>query len=211
MCVKNNKDFGITNGKMYTITSIEKDVIIVNKYRFTDLQFAQYFVVAYAVTNHKVQGITIRENYNIYEWANMVVREKYTAYSRTANADYVKIIKDYKPNFKLWKELEGYFASNYVVYKWSCLNDENIYIGITNEFKQRREEHIKACNDDKHKNHNNYIYQYIRSHGGIDKWKMEVVESFYAESIREAQQKEQTYIFRLEPKLNSINSYNDTE
>ena len=33
----------------------------------------------------------------------MTTREKYTAYSRTGNADYVKIISKYEPNNKLYE------------------------------------------------------------------------------------------------------------
>ena len=50
------------------------------------------FVVAYAFTNHKVQGITIKEKFNIYEWSKMSPRERYTAYSRTSDGENVKII-----------------------------------------------------------------------------------------------------------------------
>ena len=52
----------------------------------------KHFVVAYAMTNHKVQGITIRQPYNIYEWNKMDTRARYTAYSRTADAEFVRII-----------------------------------------------------------------------------------------------------------------------
>ena len=68
MCVKNNKKLNIKNGAFYTLTSVSKDnIIIITKdgntlTNFTDDMFSEHFVVAYAVTNHKVQGITIRKN-----------------------------------------------------------------------------------------------------------------------------------------------------
>jgi hypothetical protein len=41
-----------------------------------------------------VQGITIKEPYNIYEWNTMKERAKYTAYSRTADGSNVRFIVD---------------------------------------------------------------------------------------------------------------------
>ena len=74
MCVKSNKKMNIKNGKMYSIKSIHKDSInICDKYYSPDL-FSEHFVVAYAMTNHKVQGITIRQPFNIYEFDNMSIR-----------------------------------------------------------------------------------------------------------------------------------------
>ena len=50
------------------------------------------FVVCYAMTNHKIQGLTINENYNIYEWNMMTGRERYTAFSRLGHNCILKII-----------------------------------------------------------------------------------------------------------------------
>ena len=92
MCIKNNKKLNLKNGEILKIKHIEKDNIIVgNDIIFNDNKFAEYFVVCYAMTNHKVQGITIKEPYNIYEWGNMNERERYTAYSRTSDGNNVRI------------------------------------------------------------------------------------------------------------------------
>lgn len=93
MCIKNNKKLNIKNGSMdFKLTGFDEDKVYVNDLEFTDLEFMRHFVVAYAFTNHKVQGITIKEPYNIYEWGQMDNRARYTAYSRTADAELVKII-----------------------------------------------------------------------------------------------------------------------
>lgn len=93
MCIKNNKKLNIKNGSMdFKLTGFDTDKVYVNDLEFTDLEFTRHFVVAYAFTNHKVQGITIRELYNIYEWGQMDSRARYTAYSRTADAELVRII-----------------------------------------------------------------------------------------------------------------------
>jgi hypothetical protein len=93
MCIKNNKKLNIKNGSMdFKLTGFDENKVLVNDIEFTDLEFMKHFVVAYAFTNHKVQGITIKEPYNIYEWWKMDSRARYTAYSRTSNADNVRII-----------------------------------------------------------------------------------------------------------------------
>ena len=93
MCIKNNKKLNIKNGSMdFKLTGFDEDKVLVNDIEFTDAEFMKHFVVAYAFTNHKVQGITIKEPYNIYEWGQMDIRARYTAYSRTADAELVRII-----------------------------------------------------------------------------------------------------------------------
>ena len=93
MCIKNNKKLNIKNGSTsFICTSFDDKHVYVNDIQFTDAEFMKHFVVAYAMTNHKVQGITIRQPYNIYEWNKMETRARYTAYSRTADAELVRII-----------------------------------------------------------------------------------------------------------------------
>jgi hypothetical protein len=93
MCIKNNKKLNIKNGSMdFKLTGFDDKYVYVNDLEFTDLEFMKHFVVAYAMTNHKVQGITIRQPYNIYEWNKMETRARYTAYSRTADSELVRII-----------------------------------------------------------------------------------------------------------------------
>ena len=93
MCIKNNKKLNIKNGSTsFELTNFDDKHVYVNDIQFTDAEFMKHFVVAYAMTNHKVQGITIRQPYNIYEWNKMDIRAKYTAYSRTADAELVRII-----------------------------------------------------------------------------------------------------------------------
>ena len=53
---------------MYVIDEIGNNQIkIQEENTFTDIQFAGYFVVAFAYTNHKVQCITIKEAFQ-YLW-----------------------------------------------------------------------------------------------------------------------------------------------
>ena len=94
MSIKNLKKLNIKNGKMYKIQKITEQNITIENNEFTIKSFLDTFVVAYAFTNHKVQGITIKEPYNIYEWNTMKERAKYTAYSRTADGSNVRFIVD---------------------------------------------------------------------------------------------------------------------
>jgi len=197
MCVKNDKDLGLKNGKMYKLKSISKDAIVLDTLvRFTDAVFASYFVVAFAVTNHKIQGLTIREQYNIYEWKAMTRREKYTAYSRTSDGDNVKIITDYAINHELVNELERYFANNYVIYQWSSTACNDTYIGHTNHSKKRKDEHIKDS-----ATKSNDLYVRMRE-TGVETWSMDILEEFYAENREEAEAREQEYITMMQPNLN---------
>jgi hypothetical protein len=95
MAIRTIKD-KLRNGKMYKITGFdiiddESGVYVEGEF-YNDELFMKTFVVAYACTGHKIQGLTIKEDYNIYEWKMMTPRERYTAFSRCVNGDNVKII-----------------------------------------------------------------------------------------------------------------------
>lgn len=95
MAIRTIKD-KLRNGKMYKITGFdiinnETGVYVEGEF-YNDELFMKTFVVAYACTGHKIQGLTIKENYNIYEWKKMTPRERYTAFSRCINGDNVRII-----------------------------------------------------------------------------------------------------------------------
>ena len=132
----------------------------------------------------------------------MVIREKYTAYSRTSDGSNVQIVNNQEVNWILWEELQNFFCYNYVIYKWSNIHCNDIYVGHTNNFEKRKQEHIKSCSNSKTKNHYCKIYQFIRASGGIDNWNMEILEEFYAGSRKEAEQIEQKWIDNLKPTLN---------
>ena len=95
MAIKTIKD-KLRNGKMYNITGFdiiddETGVYVEDEF-YSDEKFMKTFVVAYACTGHKIQGLTIKEDYNIYEWGKMTPRERYTAFSRCVNGDNVRIV-----------------------------------------------------------------------------------------------------------------------
>lgn len=210
-CVKNDKKLGIKNGKFYTIHSIAK-----NKIEFTDGLsiegdafdlFASNFVVAYAYTNHKIQGLTIKENFNIYEWEKMYnggrteYSEKYTAYSRTSDGKNVRIIENASPNWKLVNELKRFFNPNYCIYKWTSTNCNDIYVGHAKNFKEREQQHR-----DRAKIGHEDLYVKMRE-TGIESWNMEIVEEFYAPNRTEALVIEQKWVDELGANLNMMNAF----
>ena len=147
MCIKNNKKMDIYNGGRYNITQLEKDNIIINDKMYSDVLFSEHFVVCYAMTNHKIQGLTIKENFNIYDWGKMSIREKYTAYSRTSDGENVKINRDFKPDYELYHELMEYFGdySKAKVYIIKC--QDKVYIGSTIKSLEERFKEHKAANN----------------------------------------------------------------
>ena len=104
----------------------------------------------------------------------------------------------------VWEKLQEFFQNNYWIYQWKCKTEicNDFYIGHTNNYEKRKQEHIKSCINSKTKNHHCKIYQCIRANGGIDNWEMVILEQFCAKNRKEAEQKEQEYIDKMNPSLN---------
>lgn len=80
MSIITDEELGLVNSGMHKIKSLNP--IKINDETFSEEEFMKFFVVCYAMTNHKVQSITINEPFVIHEWFAMTPRERYTAYSR---------------------------------------------------------------------------------------------------------------------------------
>lgn len=99
--------------------------------------------------------------------------------------------------------------SNTIIYKLCC-NDPNvneIYIGHTTNFIQRKHGHKRACCNENTKNHNQYVYQFIRNHGGWDNWSMIQIENVKCNDRRQAEALEHKWIKNLGASLNVNNPY----
>jgi len=91
--------------------------------------------------------------------------------------------------------------------------DENIkqfYIGSSKNVKRRFREHktrfncgVKNCNDK--------LYDFIKSNGGFEKFKYDILEEFENITLKELHIKENDYIKNLKPTLNAIRSYRTKE
>jgi group I intron endonuclease len=91
--------------------------------------------------------------------------------------------------------------TDYVVYKITCITDENIfYIGSTNDLKKRIFSH-RACY--KRKNHR-HIYQCMDKNGGFDNFEFTIIETLNNTTKREAERREQHFITTLNPVMNDM-------
>ena len=75
-----------------------------------------------------------------------------------------------------------------------------IYIGSTCYYKERQINHKSNCNNPNNKNHNIKLYRFIRSKGGFDKFKFEIIEECSKEDKIEL---EKMYIEMYNPELNT--------
>ena len=101
--------------------------------------------------------------------------------------------------------------SKTVIYKLvhkDDVNNENIYIGSTINFIQRKWEHSYSCNNPNAKsyktqrNNNTLKYKYIRENGGWENWIMVEIEKFPCVDKREAETRERYWIEHYKSNLN---------
>ena len=103
--------------------------------------------------------------------------------------------------------------SKCVIYKIVC-KDENIkenYVGSSVNFKDRILKHKSRCNNQKSREYNFKVYQFIRENGGWDNWDMIKIIDVDCEDEKELKYYEQLYISSLNPKLNCKKSYTTEE
>ena len=95
--------------------------------------------------------------------------------------------------------------SKMVIYKIVC--EDEIYVGSTCNFKSRKANHKKACNDENDKKHNFKVYKIIRANGG---WKNAVItpiELFPCNSSIEARIREEYWRKELQAEMNTIKAF----
>jgi len=70
--------------------------------------------------------------------------------------------------------------SNTVIYKIFCKNENvnDLYIGHTTNFYQRKSCHKNACENSKNSLYDIKLYKTIRENGGWDNWKMIQLEEY---------------------------------
>lgn len=93
--------------------------------------------------------------------------------------------------------------NNSFIYKICCKDTsiEDIYIGSTINFRNRKWLHKSNCNSNNTNSHFK-VYQFIRENGGWDNWDMILVENVNVNSKLELHKKEREYIDLLKPSLN---------
>ena len=84
------------------------------------------------------------------------------------------------------------------------LEIQDLYIGCTTDFRSRKAHHKTSCNNNKDKNHNMPVYQFIRSHGGWDNWDMVLIETCKCENSLDAKKKERQHMEQQQATLNTL-------
>jgi len=95
--------------------------------------------------------------------------------------------------------------SKTVLYKIVCkdINIIEFYIGHTTNIIQRRYDHKSNCNNEKSKQYNLKVYQFIRNNGGFENWEIIKIEDYPCENKLEALKRENYLVKELKSSLNS--------
>jgi ATP-dependent exoDNAse (exonuclease V) alpha subunit len=92
----NNKSLEFVNNEEYTITKITDDEIYLTNSTASitiDIsKFQKLFYVAYCITTHKSQGMSINGPYTIHEFEKYSPEMRYVALSRSTKLEYINVI-----------------------------------------------------------------------------------------------------------------------
>lgn len=96
--------------------------------------------------------------------------------------------------------------SNTIFYKIFCLDESinDMYIGHTTNFVQRKHTHKQSCSNTKSSNYKCKLYEVIRNNQGWDNWKMEIIAFHECNDLFSAKKYEQQYFEQYNATLNSI-------
>ena len=96
--------------------------------------------------------------------------------------------------------------SNTIFYKIYCVDPSinDLYIGHTTNFVQRRCAHKQGCNNVKSANYKCKLYKVIRENNGWDNWKMDIIAFHNCDNLLGAKTQEQKYFEEYKATLNSI-------
>lgn len=97
----------------------------------------------------------------------------------------------------------------YTIYKIQC--GDEVYIGSTRDFTQRKSQHKSCCHKESCKEYNLKIYQTIRENGGWDSKIITPIELLECETITEAHIREQHWIREYNATLNMKQAHITTE
>lgn len=94
--------------------------------------------------------------------------------------------------------------SKALIYKIVCtdVNVKECYIGSTTDFRKRKNSHKHTCETQHHKNHNFYVYKFIRENGGWGNWDVVIIEYYPCVTKLELHARERYHIEHLNAQLN---------
>ncbi len=84
------------------------------------------------------------------------------------------------------------------------LNIQDLYVGCTTDFRSRKSHHKTSCHNERDRNHNMPVYQFIRSNGGWEAWDMILIETCRCENSLDAKRKERQHIEQEKATLNTL-------
>ena len=89
--------------------------------------------------------------------------------------------------------------SNTIIYKICCkdVSINDIYVGHTTNFIQRKNQHKTSCYNLNNKKYNQYVYEFIRNNGGFENWSMIQIEEHNCKTKRDAEAIEHYWIETL--------------
>jgi hypothetical protein len=92
----NNKSLEFVNNEEYTITKIIDDEIHLKNDTASIIidvsKFQKLFYVAYCITTHKSQGMSINGPYTIHEFEKYSPEMRYVALSRSTKLEYINVV-----------------------------------------------------------------------------------------------------------------------
>ena len=102
---------------------------------------------------------------------------------------------------------------NCIIYKLVCLDTTypEVYVGSTTCFKQRKSQHKTNCYNEKHRQYNYKIYQYMREHGGFLNFAMIEIEKYPCENGRQLEAREEHWRKELHATLNGQQAFTTDE
>ena len=98
------------------------------------------------------------------------------------------------------------FGIIYLIKHKTC-DDKKVYVGSTNNLKKRINIHRHDCNNEKRKNYNYKLYQYLRENGGFNQYEFIILECYVCNFKHELLCKEDDYIKMYPNNLNQLRAY----
>jgi hypothetical protein len=92
----------------------------------------------------------------------------------------------------------------YMIKKFDDDDNENVYIGSTNNFTRRKRVHKCSCNNPNSVGYNMKVYQYIRENGGWDEFNMIEIQKYPCNNKDELKEREDEIMCEIKSNLNDI-------
>jgi hypothetical protein len=94
--------------------------------------------------------------------------------------------------------------SKTIIYKLVCKDTAvtDCYVGHTTRFPNRKAMHKYNADKIQSRQHNYYVYRFIRENGGFSNWDMVQIEEYPCENSRQAETRERYWLETLKASLN---------